>query len=81
MSMLDDLCLPPSDVELPEGESKNVVLRNLCEMPRIGLGCGHRASFRPEVVQFAYESCGVRLFDTCSHHGTEECLREVRAPC
>lgn len=77
-SMLDGLALPPEEI-IPENvhEKRTFTLRNLKEMPMFGYGCGVRATFREEVAQFAYESCGVRLFDTSSQYGTEDGIRRV----
>lgn len=82
-SMLDGLA--EIDVQpnvASDGEDRFITLRNLHQMPKFGLGCGLRASFREEVVQFGYEKCGIRLFDVSSCNGTEEALRKVsRVPC
>lgn len=79
LSMLDHLheLDPQAQVTNPD-EQRTMMLRNLHEMPIIGLGCGNRANFRDEVVQFAYSKCGVKLYDVRSSIGTEEGLRKVR---
>jgi diketogulonate reductase-like aldo/keto reductase len=76
-SVLDGLAIIEENAPAEDTEPKTMVLRNLKEIPRIGYGCGVKSTFRDEVVQFAYENCGIKLFDTCSNAGTEECVKRV----